>query len=65
MDDVFDDVQNNFGAYIIALIVVILAYTAVSMVAPQYTTGFAVVTLAGIVLYYYSKKYGIPMRGLG
>lgn len=51
-----DVMRENFGGYIVALIVVILAYTAVSIYAPQYTTGFAVVTLLGIVLFYFNTK---------
>jgi hypothetical protein len=55
-DVVGDIMRENFGGYVLALIVVLLAYAAISMFAPQYTTGFAAVTLLGIVLFYFNKK---------
>jgi hypothetical protein len=51
-----DIMRENFGGYVLALIIVLLAYAAVSMFFPQYTTGFAAVTLLGIVLFYFNKK---------
>jgi hypothetical protein len=50
-----DAFKANFGGYLLALIVVLLAYSAIDVVAPKYSNYFAIVTLLGIVLFY-SKR---------
>jgi hypothetical protein len=42
---------KNFGRYVLALVIILIAYSAVGMVAPRYANMFAIVTLFGIVLY--------------
>ena len=50
--------KQNFGGYLLALVVVLLMYSAVSMVAPQYANGFAMITLLGIAMFYVKKGSG-------
>ena len=45
------DFQANFGGYLLGLIVILLVYSAVEMISPQYADGLAAVTLLGVVLY--------------
>lgn len=50
------DAQNNFGKYVLAIIVVLAAYSVVDAITPQYSQPLALVTLMGIVLFYFKKK---------
>ena len=50
--------RENFGGYVLALIVVLLAYLAVSTFAPQYAMSFAIITLLGVVLFQINKMKG-------
>lgn len=45
----------NFGGYVFAAAIVLLAYSAVDLIAPGYSTMFAMITLLGIVLFYFKK----------
>jgi hypothetical protein len=47
--------KNNFGGYVLGLIVVIAAYSAVSIWEPKYAAAFAVVTLLGIAMFWLNK----------
>jgi branched-subunit amino acid ABC-type transport system permease component len=47
-----EDFKANFGGYVLGLIVVLLAYSAVEMAAPQYADMFALITLLGVVLWH-------------
>lgn len=47
--------KANFGGYVLATVVVLVAYSVVDTVAPQYSTALAMVTLLGIVLFYFRK----------
>lgn len=47
--------KANFGGYVLALIVVLLVYAAIQQFAPQYAAAFAMVTLLGVVLFYFNK----------
>lgn len=49
-------VKGNFGGFLLGLIVVIAAYSAVSIWFPQYAAGFALVTLLGIAMFWLNKK---------
>lgn len=48
----------NFGGYILALIVILLLYACLEVMAPQYAKQLAMVTLLGIVLFYFAKNKG-------
>jgi len=47
---------RNFGGYILALIVMILLYSAIGIWFPQYASAFALVTLLGIAMFYLNRK---------
>lgn len=47
--------RANFGGYVLATIVVLVAYSMVDVVAPQYSTPLALITLLGIILFYFRK----------
>jgi hypothetical protein len=51
-----DLVKNNFGGFVLGLIVVIAAYSAVSIWEPKYAAAFAVVTLLGIAMFWLNRK---------
>jgi hypothetical protein len=55
MDNVGSFFKNNFGGFVFGLIVVIAAYSAVSIWEPKYAAGFAMVTLLGIAMFWLSK----------
>ncbi len=47
--------KANFGGYVLALIVVLLLYAMVESVAPRYSAPLALVTLLGIILFYFKE----------
>lgn len=49
---IVDTFKKNFGGYVLALIVVLIAYSIVDVVSPRYSNYFAMVTLLGIVMFY-------------
>jgi len=49
-------VKNSFGGYVLGLIVVIAAYSAVSIWEPKYASAFALVTLLGIAMFWLNRK---------
>lgn len=50
-----DTFRANFGGYLLATVVVLVAYSAVDAIAPQYSTPLALVTLLAIILFYFKK----------
>lgn len=50
-----DTFRANFGGYLLAGVVVLVAYSVVDTIAPQYSTPLAMITLLGIVLFYFRK----------
>jgi len=53
MEDFF---KNNFGGMIFGVIVIIAAYSAIGIWAPQYSAAFAMVTLLGVAMFWLNKK---------
>ena len=51
-----EEFTQNFGGYVLALAVVLMAYSAISIWFPQYANMFAIVTLLGVVLFYFNRK---------
>ncbi len=51
-----DTFKANFGGYLLATVVVLVAYSAVDTIAPQYSTPLAMVTLLGIILFYFRNR---------
>jgi NADH:ubiquinone oxidoreductase subunit 6 (subunit J) len=49
-------VKNNFGGYVVGLIVVIAAYSAISIWEPKYAAAFAIVTLLGIAMFWLNRQ---------
>ena len=49
-------VKNNFGGFVFGLIVVLAAYSAIGIWAPQYSAAFAMVTLLGIAMFWLNRK---------
>lgn len=50
-----DFYKSNFGTFLLAIIVMIVAYSALSVWEPQYAATFAMVTLLGIVIFWLNK----------
>jgi hypothetical protein len=48
-------VKNNFGGFVFGLIVVLAAYSAVSIWEPKYAAAFAMVTLLGIAMFWLNR----------
>jgi type IV secretory pathway TrbL component len=48
--------KKNFGGYVLSLVVVLLVYSAVDIWAPKYSNYFAIITLMGIVMFYFKNK---------
>jgi len=53
LGDIF---KANFGGYLIAAVAVIVTYSVVDAIYPQYSTPLALVTLLGVALFYTNKK---------
>lgn len=51
-----DVIKANFGGYLIAAVAVIVTYSVVDAIYPQYSTPLALVTLLGIALFYMNRK---------
>jgi NADH:ubiquinone oxidoreductase subunit 6 (subunit J) len=47
--------KNNFGGFVLSLVVVLAAYSAVSIWEPKYAAMFAMVTLLGIAMFWLNK----------
>ena len=47
---------RNFGGYVVGLAIVLATYSAISVFAPQYANVFALVTLLGIVMFYFANR---------
>lgn len=52
-----DVIKANFGGYLIAAVAVIVVYSVIDSIYPQYSTPLALVTLFGIALYYYGRYH--------
>jgi hypothetical protein len=48
----------NFGGYLIAAVAVIVTYSVVDAIYPQYSTPLALVTLLGVALFYANRGKG-------
>jgi hypothetical protein len=53
-------IQANFGGYLIAAVAVIVTYSVVDAIYPQYSTPLALVTLLGVALFYMHKSTPTP-----
>jgi small-conductance mechanosensitive channel len=51
-----DTFRANFGGYVLAIVVILVVYSAVDAVAPQYSSMLAIATVLGIVLFYFRKS---------
>lgn len=49
-------IKNNFGGFLFGLIIVLAAYSAISIWEPKYASAFAVVTLIGIAMFWLNRK---------
>jgi hypothetical protein len=52
--------KANFGGYLLAIIVLLLAYAAMGIWMPKYANAFALITLLGIAMFYLKDK--IPTK---
>lgn len=52
-----DVVKANFGGYLLAAVAVIVTYSVVDSIYPQYSTPLALVTLFSIALFYYRRYH--------
>jgi len=48
--------KNNFGGFVMGLVVVLAAYSAVSIWEPKYASAFALVTLLGIAMFWLNRN---------
>jgi len=48
--------KSNFGGYVLATVVVLTTYGVVEAIAPQYATPLALVTILGVVLFYFTSR---------
>lgn len=48
--------KANFGGYLIAAVAVIVTYSVVDAIYPQYSTPLALVTLLGVALFYTQRE---------
>jgi hypothetical protein len=51
-----DVIKANFGGYLIAAVAVIVTYSVVDAIYPQYSTPLALVTLLGIAIFYMNRS---------